>query len=45
MNELELATRMTNSEAAVETPRDIQENIGSFAVFIDMIEKGDKDEV
>ncbi|MFZ1361065.1 MAG: hypothetical protein WAS27_03530 [Candidatus Saccharimonadales bacterium] len=46
MDELELSTRMTDAEARAETLRDIQENLGQFAVFVDMITKGDEqDEV
>ena len=39
MSELELATRMTDTEASSETLRDIQENMGQFAVFVDMIKR------
>ncbi len=42
MDELELATRMTDSEAAAETQRDIQEHMGQFAVFIDMMKRGEE---
>ncbi len=45
MNEHEPASRMTEAEADFETLADIQRNLGQFAIFVDMIKKGEYDEV
>lgn len=45
MSDFESLARMMDAEADCETLRDIHTHIGQFATFIDMIQRGQHDEV
>ena len=44
VNEFELKARMTPEEATAATVQDIRNDIGKFATFIDMLQRGDEDD-
>lgn len=44
-NHFELIARMTHEEASIETLEDIRQDMAGFALFTDMIMKGDNDEI